>query len=170
MNPPLSPVQRRDLKARAHGLNPVVMIGDDGLSTGVLAEIERAIKIHELIKIRVFGADRDQRDLLLAEICSQTGSRPVQHIGRILVIYREKPEPVARASKPRTEKPRAAKPRARADARRTSGFNSRPDSGTARAPRGAGARPPRSQQGTPARSRRATGPSRKTSGRTSRIR
>ena len=150
MNLPLSPVQRRDLKARAHGLNPVVMISDDGLSKGVLAEIERAIKTHELIKIRVFSADRDHRDLLLTEICSQTGAQPVQHIGKILVIYRQKPEEPARIAKTG-----AAKPRARS-VRRASSSASHSRSGTSR-PQREGAWPQRPQASAPARTRRTTG-------------
>ncbi len=152
MNLPLSPVQRRDLKARAHGLSPVVMIGDDGLSAGVLAEIERAIKTHELVKIRVFSADRDQRNVLLTEICTQTGAQPVQHIGKILVIYRQKPEEFTRITKPRAAKPRARKP----GVRRASSSDSRSRAGATR-PQREGSWPQRPQGSTPSRTRRTTG-------------
>jgi RNA-binding protein len=86
--PTLDAAQRKALKAQAHPLKPVVMIGDAGLSPSVLAEIERALVSHELIKIRVLGDDREARVSLLAAICAQTGSAPVQHIGKLLVVWR----------------------------------------------------------------------------------
>ena len=89
----LSPSRRRELKARAHPLDPVVSIGGAGLTPAVLAEIDRGLKSHELIKVRVPGADRGEREMILAEICSRTGAQPVQHIGKVLVLFRENPEP-----------------------------------------------------------------------------
>jgi len=83
----LSPTRRRELKARAHALDPVVLIGGGGLSSAVLAEIDRALKSRELIKVRVPGADRPGREAILAEICRQTGAQAVQHIGKILVLF-----------------------------------------------------------------------------------
>lgn len=101
----LSPARRQELKGRAHKLDPVVMIGGSGLSAQVLAEIDRSLKSHELIKIRVNGADRAMRESLLGEICRETGAQPVQHIGKMLVLFRENPE----ASDPgRTRLPRKA--------------------------------------------------------------
>src|SRR5438309_11686176 len=91
--PGLSPTRRRELKARAHALDPVVLIGAAGLSSAVLAEIERALKSHELIKVRVPGADRSGRETILAEIYKRIGAQPVQHIGKVLVLFRENPEP-----------------------------------------------------------------------------
>src|SRR5882672_7691534 len=91
--PGLSPTRRRELKARAHALDPVVQIGRPGLTPTVLAEIDRALKSHELIKVRVPGADRSEREAILAEICRQTGAQPVQHIGKDLVLFRENPKP-----------------------------------------------------------------------------
>jgi RNA-binding protein len=91
--PEFSPARRRELKARAHALDPVVRIGGTGLSPAVLAEIDRALKSHELIKVRVNGNDRPEREAILVEICKQTGAQPVQHIGRVLVVFRENPEP-----------------------------------------------------------------------------
>jgi len=91
--PGLSPTRRRELKARAHALDPVVRIGGDGPTSAVLAEIERSLKSHELIKIRVNDADRLGREAILEEICRWTGAQPVQHIGKILVLFRENPEP-----------------------------------------------------------------------------
>ena len=89
----LSPSRRRELKARAHALDPVVFIGGAGLSPAVLAEIDRGLKSHELIKVRVNGADRPGREAILEEICRRTGAQSVQHIGKILVLFRENPEP-----------------------------------------------------------------------------
>jgi len=89
--PSLTSAERRALKARAHALNPIVMIGGSGLSPAVLVDIERNLRHHELIKIRVLNTGRDARDALLSMICEQVGAQPVQHIGKTLVVYREKP-------------------------------------------------------------------------------
>ncbi|MGD2139120.1 MAG: YhbY family RNA-binding protein [Burkholderiales bacterium] len=104
----LTPAQRRSLRARAHALHPVVFIGDKGLSPGVIDEIANSLDSHELIKVRAGEADRDTRDALLAQICETLEAAPVQHIGKILVIYRPAPERPATANKSR--KP-ARKPR-----------------------------------------------------------
>ena len=86
----LSPAQRKDLKGRAHHLDPLVIIGDKGLAPTVLAEIDRALRTHELIKIRVTGDDRDQRGEIMAEICRESQAQPVQIIGKLLIVYRER--------------------------------------------------------------------------------
>jgi RNA-binding protein len=88
----MSPEKRRGLRARAHALDPVVIVGQSGLSAAVLQEVERALKSHELIKIRIAGADRAGRKRMLEEICSCTAAEPIQRIGRMLVVYRENPE------------------------------------------------------------------------------
>lgn len=106
----LTPAERQALKGRAHRLNPVVLIGESGLGPAVLAEIDRALNAHELIKIRVMGAARDTREALLAEVCGATGAAPVQHIGKVLVVYRERPPEAAEDIPP----PRKAPPRRRA--------------------------------------------------------
>ena len=80
--------RRRELKAQAHALNPVVMIGKLGLSDSVFEELDRAISSHELLKIKVQLDDREARNVLLEEICQRLNAAPVQHIGKILVIYR----------------------------------------------------------------------------------
>ena len=107
----LSPAERKLFKARAHALKPVVTVGNERLSASVLKEIETSLKAHDLIKIRVTGDDRDLRQALLGEICNRTGASPVQHIGKILVVYRENPEPPAPAPKTRAvrKQPRRTK-------------------------------------------------------------
>ena len=89
---PLSPAQRKTLKARAHALHPVVLIGGNGLSSGVLEEIDVSLRAHELIKVHVAGEDRETRTLMMDEICERLGAEPVQSIGRMLVVYRRRPE------------------------------------------------------------------------------
>jgi len=103
--PELSPVERKALKARAHHLDPVVMIGDAGLTPAVMREINIALSSHELIKVRVLGDDRDARMAMYASMCEELGAAPVQAIGKLLVLFRPKPEEKsAAANKPR--KPR----------------------------------------------------------------
>lgn len=92
MSNELNSSQRRALRARAHALQPVVMVGGGGLSEGVLRDIDRSLSSHELIKIRVADESRDAREALMAAVCDALGASPVQHIGKILVIYRENPE------------------------------------------------------------------------------
>ncbi|MEW5887956.1 MAG: YhbY family RNA-binding protein [Pseudomonadota bacterium] len=89
---PLSSALRRALRARAHSLDPVVGVSVNGLSEAVLNEIDRSLKAHELIKVRVYGEERGRREELLSEICERLGAIPVQHIGNIVVVYRENPE------------------------------------------------------------------------------
>lgn len=90
----LTAVQRRYLRAQAHALHPVVMIGDAGLSDAVMREIDLSLKAHELIKIRVHGDDREARVAMLDRICADLNAAPVQHIGKLLLVYRpaEKPK------------------------------------------------------------------------------
>ena len=84
--------ERRALRARAHALHPIVMIGSAGLTDGVLKEIDLALKRHELLKIRMLGEDRDSREHALERICGALDASPVQLIGKILVVFRPKPE------------------------------------------------------------------------------
>ena len=100
----LTSAQRRDLRARAHHLHPVVAIGDAGLTTAVLNEINKNLSSHGLIKIRVFADEHATREQLLGEICTSLHAAPVQHIGKILVVYRPLPE-AATAPKPAVKKP-----------------------------------------------------------------
>lgn len=86
----LTPAQRKSLKAEAHGLNPVVMIGGDGLTPAVIKEAKSAIHHHGLIKIRVLGDDREERVAIYEALCDQLDAAPVQHIGKLLVLWRPK--------------------------------------------------------------------------------
>jgi len=88
----LSPIERKKLKARAHALNPIIHLGNKGLTEAVIAEIGRALAAHELIKVRAGSMERDAREAALAEICAKLAAQPVQHIGKVLVLYRQKPE------------------------------------------------------------------------------
>lgn len=103
----ITPSQRRALRARAHGLNPVVSISQKGLTETVMKEIDRSLTAHELIKIRVYAAEREQREALLAELCGALKAAPVQHIGHLLVVWRENPVPeaVAVPAKPASRRP-----------------------------------------------------------------
>ena len=83
-------MQIKELKAKAHRLEPVVIIGAKGLTEEVCAEVERALAAHELIKIRAAAMDRHERERTLRDICARVGAQPVQSIGKVLVIYREK--------------------------------------------------------------------------------
>ncbi|OYV18622.1 MAG: hypothetical protein CG439_1206 [Methylococcaceae bacterium NSP1-2] len=83
-------VDKKKLKSEAHSLNPVVMIGQSGLTDAVLAEIELALDHHELIKIKI-RAERDERKLISEKICTQSGAELIQSIGQIIVIYRLNP-------------------------------------------------------------------------------
>ena len=86
----LTPAQRKSLKAQAHDLNPVVMIGGDGLTPAVIKEAKSAISHHGLIKIRVFGDDRDTRIAIYEDLCDKLDAAPVQHIGKLLVLWKPK--------------------------------------------------------------------------------
>lgn len=112
----LTPAERSALRAKAHHLEPVVIIGDAGLTPAVLREIDVHLKSHELIKIRVHGDDRDARAGMLGEITAALDASPVQQIGKILVVYRPKPIAAEPEEKPA---PRATRPRARKVGRRT---------------------------------------------------
>ncbi|MBS4020470.1 YhbY family RNA-binding protein [Azonexus hydrophilus] len=104
----LNSAQVRELRAQAHGLNPVVSISENGLTDAVLKEIDVCLKAHELIKIRVYGDSREDRLAYYERICQELAAAPVQHIGKLLVVYRENPESSAPKN---TAKPRPAAPR-----------------------------------------------------------
>ena len=101
----LSVAQRTALKARAHSLNPTVIIGNAGLTASVLEEISRTLKSHELIKVRVMSDDREARTVIMEEICTQLNAGIVQHIGKILVIYQPQETPLVSLPKRKKGKP-----------------------------------------------------------------
>jgi putative YhbY family RNA-binding protein len=94
----VSPAQRSELRAHAHALKPVVLIGSDGLTDAVLAEIKVHLTAHQLIKIRVFGDEREERTAIYERICDELHAAPVQHIGKLLVVW--KPAAPERSNKP----------------------------------------------------------------------
>ena len=85
----LTTKQRQFLKGLAHHLSPVVMLGGNGLTEGVLAEIDKALNHHELIKVKIAGADREVKQLIIDAIVRETKAVNVQTIGHILVLYRQ---------------------------------------------------------------------------------
>lgn len=133
---PLATKQRAALRARAHELDPVVIIGSDGLTPSVVKEIDANLKAHELIKVRVLGDDRDARLSYLQTICDELGASAVQHIGKLLVLWRMRPD-----------EPRAVKP---ADGKRG------PKSVILVKPSRSGRRPPTRKKATVLGSQRVT--------------
>lgn len=89
----LSTKQKQYLKGLAHHLSPVVMLGANGLTEGVLVEIDNALNHHELIKVKVAGADRETKQLIIDAIVRETKAANVQTIGHVLVLYRPSDEP-----------------------------------------------------------------------------
>ena len=79
--------QRAELRSQAHALKPVVLVGAEGLTDAVLSEIKVHLGAHQLIKIRVFGDEREERIAIYEEICDKLNAAPIQHIGKLLVIW-----------------------------------------------------------------------------------
>ena len=113
----LTPTERRTFRAKAHHLHPFVSIGQHSLTPAVLHEIDVNLLAHELIKIRVFSDDRGEREALLARICSELDAAPVQHLGKILTIWRPVPEPEAPVAAPGVKPDAGSGKRARAKPR-----------------------------------------------------
>lgn len=100
----LNTKQKQFLRTQAHHLNPVVLLGQHGLTDAVMAEIELALTIHELIKVRVPGQDREDKKTIINQISETTGAELVQTVGHIAVLYRPHPD------EPRLVLPKATKP------------------------------------------------------------
>ena len=105
----LTPAERKDKRGEAHHLDPVVLIGAEGLTPAVLKEADAALKAHGLIKVRMFSDDRAEREAALVKLADELGAAPVQHIGKLLVLWRplppkEKVEREDRMAGPRTVK------------------------------------------------------------------
>jgi len=130
--------ERLALRGRAHHLNPVVLLGAAGLTEAVVKETDRALTAHELIKVRIPGDDRDEREAICAQLADRLGAARVQAIGKLLVLYRPRPEEekaarpetsprgrrtgkAATDSRPMSPKGRPAGPSSRAVPRRNSG-------------------------------------------------
>ena len=88
----LTPAQRREHRANAHHLTPVVLIGGDGLTDAVKKEVDAALNAHGLIKVRVFSDDRAGRELIYQTLSADLSAAPVQHIGKLLVLWRPQVE------------------------------------------------------------------------------
>ena len=131
----LTAKRRSELRAEAHKLTPVVIIGDKGLTDEVVAEIDRSLKAHELIKVRAFSDDRKARGEWLEAICGRLEAHAVQQIGKVFVLYRDNPKEEPPKRKPRAAAvaapeavPRARRPREPRD------FKREPDAGSRRKP------------------------------------
>ena len=87
----LTPAQRKEHRAEAHHLDPVVMVGGDGLTDNVKKEIDAALKSHGLIKVRIFSDDRVAREAMFQALADELSAAPIQHIGKLLVLWRPQP-------------------------------------------------------------------------------
>lgn len=105
----LTPAQRKEHRADAHHLDPVVLIGGDGLTAAVKKEIDAALNAHGLIKVRVFSDDRAQREEFLATLTDELNAAPIQHIGKLLVLWRPIPEKEKAVDEDRKPGPRDVK-------------------------------------------------------------
>jgi RNA-binding protein len=90
--PPLSSKERARLKARAHSLEPVVRIGHGGATPEIIAEVERALTAHGLIKVSIATDDRDERRALGDALAERVDSAPVYRVGKVLILWRPRPE------------------------------------------------------------------------------
>ena len=86
----LTPAQRKEHRSEAHHLDPVVMVGNDGLTAAVKKEIHNALNAHGLIKVRVFSDDRVAREAMFQTLAEELSAAPIQHIGKLLVFWRPK--------------------------------------------------------------------------------
>lgn len=102
----LTPAQRKEHRAAAHHLDPVVMIGSDGLSPAVKKETEAALRSHGLIKIRVLSDDRSAREAMLQTLAEELDAAPIQHIGKLLVLWRPLPAKEKKIDEERKPGPR----------------------------------------------------------------
>ena len=105
----LTPAQRKVHRAEAHHLDPVVLIGGDGLTAAVKKEVDAALKAHGLIKVRVFSDNRTAREAMLQTLTEELDAAPIQHIGKLLVLWRPLPEKVKVVDEDRMAGPRDVK-------------------------------------------------------------
>ena len=90
----LTPAERKEKRGEAHHLDPVVIIGDQGLTDAIYKEVDLGLKAHGLVKVRMFSDSRPDREAALAALASKLKAAPVQHIGKLLVLWRPMPEKV----------------------------------------------------------------------------
>lgn len=102
----LSIAERKAHRAEAHHLDPVVMIGGDGLTPAVIKETDAALNAHGLIKVRVLGDDRAARDAIYQQLTDQLNAAPIQHIGKLLVLWRPQPDKARAEDEDRKAGPR----------------------------------------------------------------
>jgi len=105
----LTPTQRKDHRADAHHLNAVVMIGSGGLTAAVKKEIDAALNAHGLIKVRAQIDERVTRETIFQELTTELSAAPIQHIGKLLVLWRPMPEKVKKIGENRMAGPREVK-------------------------------------------------------------
>ena len=105
----LTPAERKAHRAEAHHLDPVVMIGADGLTPAGGKETDAALNAHGLIKIRVLGDDRAAREAVFQQLADQLNAAPIQHIGKLLVLWRPMPEREKAVDEDRGAGPREVK-------------------------------------------------------------
>ncbi|MBX3645862.1 MAG: ribosome assembly RNA-binding protein YhbY, partial [Rubrivivax sp.] len=105
----LTPAERKHLRGQAHHLDPVVLVGAEGLTEAVLKEADAALKAHGLIKVRMFSDLRDERAQALARLSDALDAAPVQHIGKLLVLWRPLPAAAKPAADARAAAPRVVK-------------------------------------------------------------
>ena len=105
----LTPAQRKEKRADAHHLDPVVLIGGDGLTDAVIKETDAALNAHGLIKVRVFSDERETREGILATLAEKLSAAPIQHIGKLLVLWRPIPEKLRDEREDRKPGPRVVK-------------------------------------------------------------
>lgn len=105
----LTPAERKQLRGQAHHLDPVVLVGAEGLTAAVLKEADAALKAHGLIKVRMFSDQREERALALTRMSEALNAAAVQHIGKLLVLWRPQPAAASPPAEPRAAAPRVVK-------------------------------------------------------------
>ncbi len=105
----LTPAERKVHRAEAHHLDPVVMIGNDGLTAAIIKEANAALNAHGLIKIRVLGDDRAAREEMFMQLADQLNAAPIEHIGKLLVLWRPQPKKEKAVDEDRMPGPREYK-------------------------------------------------------------
>jgi RNA-binding protein len=161
----ITSIERRELRAKAHHLHPVVAIGQHGLTPSVLREIDVNLRAHQLIKVRAFSDIRGERDAMMGQICAKLNAAPVQHIGKLLILWRPAPKEAVLKEKPARATPTtgrrtpvairgSGKPTGKARGAGKKGKTMAKSAPQARRPRSPTARPPARPPGASASSRR----------------